>query len=199
MYDHMRIGDENIRVDRGLALHKMIRLVTLATAGGGYLTFMGNEFGHPEWIDFPRQGNNWSYKHARRQWHLVDNPDLTYQFLAEFDRAMIATAKKFKILEKPGPRLLYEHSDNKLLIFERAGLIFAFNFHPDRSYSDYRFEAPPGRYQMIIDSDAKLYGGHGRLGADQEHLTFSNAGADRNLQYLSLYLPCRTALILKRR
>jgi 1,4-alpha-glucan branching enzyme len=173
-------------------------LVTLATAGGGYLNFMGNEFGHPEWIDFPRQGNNWSYKHARRQWHLVDDPALTYQFLAEFDRTMIATAKKFKILEEPGPRLLYEHSDNKLLIFERAGLIFAFNFHPDRSYSNYRFEAPPGTYQLIVDSDARPYGGHGRLAADQKHFTFSNVGADPKLHYLSLYLPCRTALILER-
>ena len=199
MYGHMHIGDENIRVERGLALHKMIRLVTLATAGGGYLNFMGNEFGHPEWIDFPRQGNNWSYMHARRQWHLVDNPDLTYQFLAEFDRAMIATAKKFKILEKPGPRILYEHSDNKLLIFERAGLLFAFNFHPGRSYPDYRFEAPPGRYQLIVDSDARQYGGHGRLAAGQEHLSFSSIDADRKLQYLSLYLPSRTALVLERR
>ena len=199
MYDHMRIGDENIRVDRGLALHKMIRLVTLATAGAGYLNFMGNEFGHPEWIDFPRQGNNWSYKHARRQWYLLDNPDLKYRFLAEFDRDMIANAKKFKILETPGPHLLYEHSDNKLLVFERAGLVFAANFHPDRSYSDYRFEAPPGKYKLIFDSDARRYGGHGRLVADQEHFTMGNADAKRKLHCLSLYLPCRTALVLQRR
>ena len=199
MYDHMRIGDENIRIDRGLALHKMIRLITLATAGAGYLNFMGNEFGHPEWIDFPRHGNNWSYKHARRQWHLVDDPDLRYRFLAEFDRSMIAAAKKFRILEQPGPRLLYEHSDNKLLIFERAGLLFAFNFHPDRSYADFGFQAPPGRYQMIIDSDAAQFGGHGRLTADQEHFTFGRPGGNSKVHYLSLYFPCRTALVLVRK
>ncbi|MEE4605817.1 MAG: alpha-amylase family glycosyl hydrolase, partial [Desulfobacteraceae bacterium] len=105
MYDHMRIGDETIRVDRGMALHKMIRLITLATAGAGYLNFMGNEFGHPEWIDFPREGNNWSCKYARRQWHLVDDPNLKYQFLARFDHDMIALSKKFKLLDAPGPNL----------------------------------------------------------------------------------------------
>ncbi len=198
MYDHMRIGDENITVERGVALHKMVRLLTLATAGAGYLNFMGNEFGHPEWIDFPRDGNNWSYRHARRQWHLVDDPGLKYQFIAEFDRDMILTAKKFKILQNPALNLLYEHSDNKLLIFERAGLLYAFNFHPDRSYSDYRFAAPPGRYEMILDTDASQYGGHGRLVVDQEHLTLYDNIAGHQAARLSLYLPSRTALILRR-
>ena len=198
MYDHMSIGDENVRVDRGLALHKMIRLITLATAGSGYLNFMGNEFGHPEWIDFPRQGNNWSYKYARRQWHLMDNPDLKYQFLANFDRAMIAAATTYKILENPGLRLLYEHSDQKVLIFERAGLVFAFNFHPTRSYSDFRFEAPPGRYQMIVDSDAVQFGGHGRLVSDQQHFSLADSSVNQTLHKLSLYLPCRAAQVLRR-
>ncbi len=198
MYDHMSIGDENITVDRGVALHKMIRLITLTTAGAGYLNFMGNEFGHPEWIDFPREGNNWSYRHARRQWHLVDDPGLKYQFIAEFDRDMILTAKKFKILQNPALNLLYEHSDNKLLIFERAGLLYAFNFHPDRSYSDYRFAAPPGRYKLILDTDALQYGGHGRLVVDQEHLTLYDNIAGHQAARLSLYLPSRTALILRR-
>jgi 1,4-alpha-glucan branching enzyme len=197
MYDHMSIGAENIRVERGLALHKMIRLATLATAGAGYLNFMGNEFGHPEWIDFPRPGNNWTYKYARRQWSLQDNPDLKYQFLAEFDRAMIATAKRFRILEKPGPQLIYEHSDNKLLLFERAGLLFAFNFHPHHSYSDYHFEAPPGKYKMILDSDARQFGGSGRLVADQKHFTQLYAMSGRNADLLSLYLPSRNAFVLE--
>jgi 1,4-alpha-glucan branching enzyme len=197
MYDHMRIEDESIRVDRGMALHKMIRLITLATAGAGYLNFMGNEFGHPEWIDFPRQGNNWSYKYARRQWHLVDDPSLKYQFSARFDRDMIALAKKFKLLDSPGLRLLYEHSDNNIIIFERAGLLFAFNFHPNQSYTDYRFEAPPGTYKMILDSDAPQYGGYSRLVEDQEHISFMDIVADRKCHLLSLYLPSRTAIILK--
>ncbi len=197
IYGHMRTGDENFRVDRGIALHKMIRLITLATAGDGYLNFMGNEFGHPEWMDFPREGNNWSYKHARRQWHLVDDPDLRYRFIAEFDRDMIALSKKYKLLGSPALHLLYEHSDNKLLIFERAGLVFAFNFHPNRSYSDYRFEAAPGMYKMILDTDAPQYGGHSRLVADQQHLTLDEIGNDHQSHRLSLYLPSRTALVLQ--
>ncbi len=197
MYDHMGIGDENIRVDRGIALHKIIRLITLATAGAGYLNFMGNEFGHPEWIDFPRQGNNWSCKYARRQWHLVDDPNLKYRFLARFDRDMIALTKKFQFLGNSEPHLLYEHSDNKVIIFERCGFLFAFNFHPVNSYPDYRFEAQPGKYQMVLDSDAPQYGGHGRLLTDQEHLTSFDIVADRQFHLLSLYLPTRTALVLQ--
>jgi len=197
MYNHMNIGEENITVDRGIALHNMIRLITLSTAGAGYLNFMGNEFGHPEWIDFPREGNHWSYRHARRQWHLVDDPGLKYRFIAEFDRDMILTAKKFKILQNPAISLLYDHSDNKLLIFQRAGLLFAFNFHPDRSYSDYRFEAPAGIYKMILDTDAPQYGGHNRLIANQEHLTLCDNIDDRKTDLLSLYLPSRTAQVFQ--
>ena len=197
IYDHMRIGDDNITAERGIALHKMIRLITLATAGAGYLNFMGNEFGHPEWIDFPRQGNNWSYRYARRQWHLVDDPGLKYRYLAEFDRDMILTAKKYKLLQTPTLEMLYEHSDDKLLVFRRAGLLLAFNFHPQQSYSDYRFEAPAGSYKMIMDTDAPQYGGHNRLIADQQHLTLRAQVADRKINFLSLYLPSRTALVLQ--
>ena len=198
IYDHMQIDDEDVIVDRGMALHKMIRLISLATAGAGYLNFMGNEFGHPEWIDFPREGNNWSYKHARRQWHLVDNLVLKYRYLAEFDRDMIEAAKKYRIFNDPQPRIVYEHSENKLLIFERAGLLFAFNFHPDRSYADYRFEAPAGTYGMVLNSDMPQYGGHDRLVADQMHSTQPNIDSDRKVDLLSLYLPSRTGLILRR-
>jgi 1,4-alpha-glucan branching enzyme len=196
MYNHMRIDDDNIIVDRGLALHKMIRLITLSTAGSGYLNFMGNEFGHPEWIDFPREGNHWSYRYARRQWSLVDSPDLKYRFLAAFDQDMIITAAQFKILQTPDLNLLYDHSDDKLLIFQRADLVFAFNFHPDRSYADLSIGAPASKYKMIFDTDALRYGGHGRLAADQEHLTVRKNVADRKADLLSLYLPSRTALVL---
>jgi 1,4-alpha-glucan branching enzyme len=198
MYDHMQVDDQNIRVDRGMALHKMIRLITLATAGAGYLNFMGNEFGHPEWIDFPRKGNNWSYHFARRQWHLADDPTLKYQFNACFDRVMIDLAAKFQLLDAPGPNLIYEHADNKILIFERAGLLFTFNFHPVQSYSDHRFEALAGRYKMILDSDASQYGGHRRLESDQEHLTGFEVVANHKRYFLSLYLPARTAQVLQR-
>ena len=153
MYHHMRLEDGNLIVDRGMALHKMIRLITLATAGHGYLNFMGNEFGHPEWIDFPRQGNNWSYHYARRQWRLLDDPELKYQLLGRFDRDMIALAKAHRCSTIPLPRQLWEHNDDKVLIFQRAGLIFAFNFHPQRSFPDYAFPADAGRYRIVLDSD----------------------------------------------
>jgi 1,4-alpha-glucan branching enzyme len=198
MYDHMQRDDQHMDVDRGIALHKMIRLITLATAGDGYLNFMGNEFGHPEWIDFPREGNNWSFKYARRQWHLMDDPDLKYQYLACFDRDMVSLAQKFKLLEAPTIHLLHEHSDDKVLVFERANLILAFNFHPLKSFTDYRFEASPGKYRMIFTSDASLYGGHQRLVPDQVHFTLKETDQDYDHFYLSLYLPSRTALVLQK-
>jgi len=197
IYKHMRVGDENIKVDRGMSLHKLIRFITLSTAGSGYLNFMGNEFGHPEWIDFPREGNNWSYKYARRQWHLVDDTTLKYRFLAHFDRDMIALAKRFRLLESSGPHLLFEHSKDKVIIFFRAGLIFAFNFHPTSSYTDYCFEAPHGKYQMIFNSDAQEYGGRNRLQESQYHLTLFDTSMGRKRSLLSLYLPTRTALVLQ--
>jgi len=197
MYDHMHIDSDNIKVARGLALQKMIRLITLGTAGNGYLNFMGNEFGHPEWIDFPREGNNWSYHYARRQWHLVDDDNLKYQFLARFDRDMVDLTKTHRLLDTADLHLLYEHSDNKVVGFERAGLLFVFNFHPEQSYSDYRLEAPPGTYRMLLTSDDSQYGGHGRLAADQEHLTLNDKDDQAGKNYLSLYLPSRTAMVLQ--
>jgi len=198
MYDHMQKYDDHIVTDRGMALHKMIRLITLSSAGSGYLNFMGNEFGHPEWIDFPREGNNWSYRYARRQWHLVDDDGLKYQDLARFDRDMLRMVKKFKLLQHHALNLLYEHSDDKLLVFQRAGLLFVFNFHPQKSYPDYRFEAPAGKYKMVLDSDAPQYGGHSRLIAGQEHLTLRASAADPKINFLSLYLPSRTAQVFER-
>jgi 1,4-alpha-glucan branching enzyme len=197
MYDHMHRDDTNIRVDRGVALHKIIRMITLATAGNGYLNFMGNEFGHPEWIDFPREGNGWSYRYARRQWHLVDDPDLKYQFLARFDQDMIVLAKRFGIFESEEPVLLHEHSDNKIIAFSRAGLLFVFNFHPFQSYTDYRFQAPPGQYRIILDSDARLYGGHARVQPDQYHFTRPDSTGGAQAHFICLYLPTRTAIVLQ--
>jgi len=197
MYWQMQVASQNLRVERGMALHKMIRLITLAAAGSGYLNFMGNEFGHPEWIDFPREGNGWSYKYARRQWHLVDDPDLKYAFLARFDRDMIALAKKHRIFKNSEPQLLHEHGDNKVIVFKRRGLIFAFNFHTRHSYYDYRFDAPPGKYRSILDSDATVYGGHGRIAGGQEHFTVSEESGGVKRNRLSLYLPNRSAVVVQ--
>jgi 1,4-alpha-glucan branching enzyme len=196
MYDHMRIDDDNLQVARGIALYKMIRLITLATAGDGFLDFMGNEWGHPEWIDFPREGNNWSFKHARRQWYLLDDVNLKYHLLARFTRDMISLVKAHHLFASSILQLLYEHSADKVIIFKRGDLIFAFNFHPDHSYTDYRCEAPRGKYRMILDCDAPEYGGHGRLLPKQTHFTIVDDSGARRRHILSLYLPARSAFVL---
>ncbi|HCW07702.1 MAG TPA: 1,4-alpha-glucan-branching enzyme, partial [Cytophagales bacterium] len=199
MYRHMGIDDNNQKVARGIALHKMIRLITLGTASNGYLNFMGNEFGHPDWIDFPREGNSWSFKHAHRQWHLADDAFLKYHLLARFDHDMIALAKTHHLLETSDMQLLNEDSAKKVIIFKRADLIFAFNFNPHQSFSDYRFEAPPGKYHMILDCDAEKYGGQGRLNAQQKHFTIVNNNEGKSQNMLSLYLPTRSAFILSQK
>ncbi len=196
MYQWMRCGDENLKVDRGIALHKMIRLITLATAHSGYLNFMGNEFGHPEWVDFPREGNDWSLHYARRQWHLMDDPSLKYHYLSDFDRDMINLAKRFKIFQSPHVQLLHEHSDHKILAFKRSGLVFVFNFHPQASFTDYRISVGPGTYHMILDSDHPHYGGHGRLAPEQTHSTVRESADAGPGHWLSLYLPTRTVIVL---
>jgi len=194
MYNHMSIFDDNLQVARGMALHKMIRLITIATAGAGYLNFMGNEFGHPEWVDFPREGNGWSYRYALRQWHLEDDQNLKYGLLARFDHDLIELAKRYRIFELPSV-LLHEDEENKVIIFRKANLIFAFNFHPNKSYLNYRFGAPPGEYKMILDCDATKYGGYGRLQPpDQKHFTITDGTQNRYM--LSLYLPARSAFVL---
>lgn len=199
MYDHMHENDPHLVVDRGIALHKMIRLVTLATAGHGYLNFMGNEFGHPEWIDFPRPGNGWSYRYARRQWHLADAPDLKYKFLLRFDRHMIEAAKRSEVFGKARPRILHQHEADKVLAFERNGRIFVFNFHPGISHTDYRISAPAGAYEVVLDSDAPEYGGHNRVDRGKVHFTRHESAQNGHRDYLQLYLPTRTALVLGRR
>jgi 1,4-alpha-glucan branching enzyme len=198
MYSHMARGDENVVVERGMSLHKMIRLLTLSTAGHGYLNFMGNEFGHPEWIDFPREENGWSYRFARRQWHLADDDHLKYNLLARFDRDMIRLAGDFCLFSKGEPSLICEHNDDKVISFARAGLIFVFNFHPATSFTDYSIHAPPGCYRLIFDSDAVAYGGHGRLDKAREHVYDVESRTDDLPPWMSLYLPARTALVLAR-
>ncbi len=193
IYHHMRVEDHDPAVERGLALRKIIYLLTLATAGHGYLNFMGNEFGHPEWIDFPREGNNWSYHYARRQWHLRDDPGLRYGQLAAFDQAMIHLAREWRLLARQDISLEHAGDDDRVLVFRRGDLLFACNFHPRLSHDHYRFPVPPGRYRLVLDSDRAEFGGHGRLPAVEEHLTMPAAAPGRHL--LSLYLPTRTALV----
>jgi 1,4-alpha-glucan branching enzyme len=199
MYHAMRVSDQSLAVDRGMALHKMIRLATLATAGHGYLNFMGNEFGHPEWIDFPREGNGWSYRYARRQWRLRDDPGLKYRLLAEFDRQMLLLAKLHGIPDGAPPLWLHAHEEFKILAFGRAGLFFFFNFHPSRSFADYAVEVLPGDYELVMDTDEARFGGHARLAAGQVHATEGIVREGHLRHMLRLYLPCRAALVLLRR
>ncbi len=163
MYSGMRKDHSNLVVDNGIALHKMIRLISFATAGNGYLNFMGNEFGHPEWIDFPNEHNNWSYHYARRQWSLADNHDLKYHLLADFDRKMVDLMVSGRVLEDQEISLYSEHVSDQVLAFGRAGLIFIFNFSPFNSYTSYKLNLPDGDYSVVLNTDSKLFGGHGRL------------------------------------
>lgn len=189
MYDGMGREAQNLLVDRGVALHKMARLATLATCDAGYLNFIGNEFGHPEWVDFPRQGNNWSYHFARRQWSLRDNQTLRYHGLGEFDEAMIATIKRKDVFPCPLERR-YEHVSDQVLAFSRGMALFVFNFHPTRSHSDYHLPVLAGNYRLLLNSDDTRFAGHGRL--EPEQIYQGGHGAIR------VYLPTRTALVLER-
>ena len=189
MYWSMEKNSQNLLVDRGVALHKMIRLVTLATCGGGYLNFMGNEFGHPEWIDFPREGNGWSFAHARRLWSIADDERLRFGGLQAFDAEMIHYVKREKSLRAP-LRQLYVDEERKVLIFSRGNSIFAFNFNAVASFENFSFQAPDGEYAMAFNSDEGVYGGFSRLGKDEHHATVDGR--------LSLYLPSRVALVLKK-
>jgi len=196
MYWHMNKGSANPIIDRGLALHKLIRLLTFSLAGEAYLNFMGNEFGHPEWIDFPREGNNWSMHYARRQWSLAKNPELRYAGLNQFDRAMLALDDRFKLLEDPLIELLSIHEDNKTLIYRRGPLVFAFNFHPTQSYADLRIPVPdPADYQMVLDTDEKQFVGFGRVTAGMKYV-YEQTPADHRQQSVRIYLPSRTAQVL---
>ena len=192
IYTGMSVFDHSLIINRAMALHKMIRLITLATAGGGYLAFMGNEWGHPEWIDFPRQGNNWSYAHARRLWSLVDNPDLKFKYLNAFDSAMIHFAIESNILDYE-PRVLVRDIERQLLIFERRGYLFVFSFNPTTSYTDYQFDVPAGKYITVLNTDNPAFGGDNRIDERVEH--FTQYTGKENL--LSLYIPARIGFVLK--
>ena len=196
MYWHMNIDDPSPVIERGIALHKLVRLVTFAFGGEGWLSFIGNEFGHPEWVDFPRPGNGWSYHYCRRQWSLVDNPALKYQFLAAFDRALVTLlGREHNLLAAPkGHDLSFDHS-NKILCAERGGLVFVLNFSTGRSLPDYHLPAPaPGPWRVILDTDAAEFGGHNRIDPAVTHFTAPDPGCGRPL--LPVYTPARTGLVL---
>ena len=200
MYWHFRKGDENGTVHRGIALHKMIRLVTCSTINGGYLNFMGNEFGHPEWIDFPREGNGWSCKYARRQWNLVDNKELCYHYLGDFDRDMLSVVKSLPDIRKFPVQEVWHNDGDQVLAYARGPLVFVFNFSPTRSYEGYGFMVPEGCYEVVLNTDAKEYGGNGFADDSMSHFTNFDPLLKRDGKgWLKLYLPARSAVVLRRK
>lgn len=199
MYWHMQKGDANYVVNRGIALHKMIRLITASTMNGGYLNFMGNEFGHPEWIDFPREGNGWSCKYARRQWDLVDNKNLLYHAMADFDADMLKLLKGVKSFQTTPVQEIWHNDEDQVLAFQRKDLIFVFNFNPKKSFTDYGFLVTPGKYMAVLNTDNPLYGGNGLTDDTVEHFTIADPlYAREKKEWLKIYIPARTAVVLKK-
>ncbi len=198
MYWHFKRGDETNLVHRGIALHKMIRLVTLGSINGGYLNFMGNEFGHPEWIDFPREGNGWSHKYARRQWNLVDNEDLDYHFLSDFDRAMIKVVKSEKHFNLTPVEEVWHNDGDQVLAFKRGKLLFVFNFSPTQSFADYGLLVEVGEYEVVLNTDAKNFGGNGLVDDNVKHFTNYDPLYEKvEKGWLKLYIPARSAIVLR--
>ena len=198
MYWHFKRGDETNLVHRGIALHKMIRLVTLGSINGGYLNFMGNEFGHPEWIDFPREGNGWSHKYARRQWNLVDNEDLDYHFLSDFDRAMIKVVKSEKRFNLTPVEEVWHNDGDQVLAFKRGKLLFVFNFSPTQSFADYGLLVEAGEYEVVLNTDAKDFGGNGLADDNVKHFTNYDPLYEKvGKGWLKLYIPARSAIVLR--
>ncbi len=189
MYWHMGKTDSHSKIERGIALHKLIRLTTLVLGGEAWLNFMGNEFGHPEWLDFPREGNDWSYHYCRRQWSLVDNPELKYGWLAEFDRQLMDFTKKFNLLSTPPAQLLHLDAGQKIIIAERANLIFVFNFSVANSAFGYPVHVPGHETRkLVLDTDQPDTGGHGRV----DHF-FDYPVAEDGV--MKIYSPSRSGLV----
>jgi 1,4-alpha-glucan branching enzyme len=198
IYLNMQKDITNLVVDRAMALHKMIRLITISTTGNGYLNFMGNEFGHPEWIDFPRQGNNWSYQFARRQWSLRDNHNLKFHYLSDFDKAMLQLISENAILQTPNIYLIHENKPYQVIAFKRRELLFVFNFSPSKSLNDYAIQTEAGKYEIILNTDSIPFGGNGLV---DEKMTYFTTFIDKKHMinnYLKIYLPARTGLVFKK-
>ncbi|MBP3672813.1 MAG: alpha amylase C-terminal domain-containing protein [Oscillospiraceae bacterium] len=194
MYWGMHKDYESMTMDRAMSLHKMLRLITMSLGGEGYLTFMGNEFGHPEWIDFPREGNGWSYHYCRRQWSLADNPDLKYQYLNNFEKDMVSMAKEYKVLSGQDKQLLVHNGDN-VMAYKKGDATFIFNFDPSRCYDGYLIPmAEEGDYEVIMSTEDWCYGGHGRV----YHEVYTATKQPDGRIGFQVYLPNRSAMVLKK-
>lgn len=199
MYHAMNKGNPSPVMERALALVNMIKTVTFASTNGGILSFMGNEFGHPEWIDFPREGNGNSFLYARRQWSLSDNPFLRYEQLARFDEALVRLLKQYAAELKSIPYCHYASRETQVLAFSRGRLLLLFNFAPAHSYDQFELLLPPGKYTLLLDSDRSEFGGFARL-APAEHFTAPccSLSERKECHRATFYLPARTVQILLR-
>ena len=197
MYFSMKKDQPNLIVERGMALHKMIRLATVTCAGGSYLNFMGNEFGHPEWIDFPRVGNNWSYKHARRMWSVADNEELRFHLLSDFDQVMMQWVSQSGLLDIPEVTWRFDNKADKILSYQRGDFLMVFNFNPSHSFTDYGIPLEPSKYKILFNTDEACFGGQDRI--DKKMIYYTRPASSMLSQhYLNLYLPARTAMVLKK-
>ena len=193
MYTSMSKFTPSMIVDRGVALHKMIRLFTISLGGNAWLNFMGNEFGHPEWIDFPRQENGWSYKHARRQWSLVDDENLKFGWLNEFDKEMLKFIKENDIMNAEPAWLMNADEEHKTIVFERNNLMFVFNWGSE-SIPDYEINVKnTGDYEIVFSSDDKVFGGFENI---DKKVVFPSEYRDGQV-FMKIYNVSRTAVVYK--
>lgn len=196
MYRHMAKDDRNIIIDRAIALHKMIRWITISLGTDGYLNFMGNEFGHPEWIDFPREGNDFSFHYARRQWSLAEDENLKYGRLKEWDKVMLEEVKKYKQLGNEIFRLRLDN-DRKVIAYKNKDLVYIFNFHPQNSYDSFAVPIHEnGSFKVILDTDEERFGGLSRISHDITYQTKRLENTDYD--GIQIYIPSRTAMVLKK-
>ena len=198
IYSHMLKSDDNLIIRRAMELEKLIKFITITLGGEGYLNFMGNEFGHPDWIDFPRIGNNWSYKYAKRQWSLMDNKELKYDYLANFDREMLNLMKSYNVLSATDLQNLWTDEENKLLAFKKGGLIFLFNFNPNISFPEYELPTNEmGKFEVVFNSDEPMFGGLNRIQTDYIYNS-KMLSQKENKVGITIYSPSRTVLVLKK-
>jgi 1,4-alpha-glucan branching enzyme len=198
MYWHMKRGTETLRVNVGVALHKMIRLFTATTINGAYLNFMGNEFGHPEWVDFPREGNGWSHKYARRQWELADNPNYLYHGLGQFDKAMLDMIHSVPGFNETSINRIWDKEGDQVIAYQRDDLIFVFNFNVSESFTDYGILVDSGRYKIILNTDNPAFEGNGLVDEDLLHFSHSAEDGTYGKERLNLYIPACSAFVLKK-
>jgi 1,4-alpha-glucan branching enzyme len=200
MYTHMStMSPPSMCVDRGLALHKMLRLVTMGLGGEAWLCFMGNEFGHPEWVDFPRPENGWSYSHCRRRFDLPAEDHLKYKFFEAFDVLMCALENRFRFMASDQQFCSKKDQGDKVIVFERGPLLFVFNFHPCNSYTDYRVGHPWNEgLRVLLDSDEGRFGGHMRLEWGHSNSAPPGEAWDNRYHSTQLYIPSRTVQVLCR-